>query len=423
MAGKKEDKFSNCYRLDSGGIIYPYIAKADWNQVFRLEAELDEDVDVQCVVKALTNLQKKFPSFFVNIEKRKVLYLLRKTDELPEIVPEKKICRQFDLLQKEHPLFRMTYKGSRLGIELFHSVSDGNGAIVFFINIIAEYYAVKGMKIQKTNKLFEHGFNFEKRDTENSFLRVFEQGGISSSRSEKPAYQYNGGKADSDFHLTTFKIQLDSLKKKAAEYGATVTLFLAAVYTKALCKCAVADGCTDSVKIEIPLDLRRRFDSVTLRNFSLYFITDTSPEYANRSLGDVIEVLRPQFESGADTKKLRNDIYTNVSQSEMAVFKGMPIFMKKAILKFGNSIYGERLFTSPLSNIGVVNLPDEIKNRIKSFGFIIGRTLKNTVYSGVVTLNGTLYWSLSSVALNTAAEHNIIHILNKAGIAFEIKER
>ena len=38
----KKDKFSDCYKLDHGGIIYPYIAKADWNQVFRLEAELDE---------------------------------------------------------------------------------------------------------------------------------------------------------------------------------------------------------------------------------------------------------------------------------------------------------------------------------------------------------------------------------------------
>ncbi len=42
----KKDKFSDCYKLDHGGIIYPYIAKADWNQVFRLEAELDEDIDV-----------------------------------------------------------------------------------------------------------------------------------------------------------------------------------------------------------------------------------------------------------------------------------------------------------------------------------------------------------------------------------------
>ena len=45
MAIGKKDKFPNCYRLDSGGIIYPYIAKSDRNQVFRLEAELDEDID------------------------------------------------------------------------------------------------------------------------------------------------------------------------------------------------------------------------------------------------------------------------------------------------------------------------------------------------------------------------------------------
>ena len=74
----KKDKFSDCYKLDHGGIIYPYIAKADWNQVFRLEAELDEDIDVQSVLKALQNLRERFPSFFVIMEKRKILYLLKK---------------------------------------------------------------------------------------------------------------------------------------------------------------------------------------------------------------------------------------------------------------------------------------------------------------------------------------------------------
>ena len=408
----KKGIFSDCYKLDHGGIIYPYIAKNGWNQVFRLEATLDENVDVQSVVAALENLQKEFPSFFVALENRKRFYLLKKIQDLPEIVPETKLCRQFDLENQDHPLFRITYKGKRIGIELFHSVADGNGAIIFFFNLIAEYYTVRGFDIPRDDQIFHHGMRYEHKDTENSFFKVFQQqGGKTASRAEKPAYQYNDMVQDSDLRLTVFSMPANLFKTTAKMYEATVTEFIAAIYTKALCMCAQDEQSENDVKIEIPLDLRRRFSSATLRNFSLYFITSVPKEYANLDLSAIIEILHEQFVKGADTAKLRNDIYTNVSQAEMPLFRMLPTKLKKAVLKIGNSLYGERLLTSPLSNLGVVKLPPELSAHVENLGFIIGRTLKNTLYSGVVTYNGTLYWDLSCVVESRKVEDRILKIL------------
>lgn len=421
---KAHNILQNCYKLDHGGIIYPYIAKSDWNQVFRLEATLDETIDVQCVVTALQNLREQFPSFFVVLEERTRIFLLKKTDDLPEIIPEKKLCRQFDLLNTEHPLFRITYKGQRLGMELFHSVADGNGAIIFFINLIAEYYLVRGFEFSKDDPVFKHGLRYEKRDTENSFLDVFkQQGGSTSSRSEKPAYQFNDSVQDSELRLTTFEIPANLLKTKAKMYEASVTEFLAAIYTKALCISAFKEQSNKDIKIEIPLDLRRRFDSATLRNFSLYFMTSVPPEYAERDISDILVLIKEQFKKGADMKKLRNDIYTNVSQSELPFFRVLPNTVKKALLKVGNSIYGERLFTTPLSNVGVMKLPDALENHVNSLGFIIGRTLKNTIYSGIITFKGTLFWNLTSVATSKKAEENIVDVLRELGIDVDVSVR
>lgn len=169
--------------------------------------------------------------------------------------------------------------------------------------------------------------------------------------------------------------------------------------------------------------MRRRFDSATLRNFSLYFITSISADRAYNSIDSIAGELKPQFAAGADNKKLRNDVYTNVSQSEMLIFKGLPRFMKKGVLKLGNSIYGERLFTSPFSNIGIVTMPDELKKHVKSLGFIIGKTLKNTVYSGIISFDETLYWSVSCVAEKKDLENNIASILKDEGISFNMTER
>ncbi|MCR5150872.1 MAG: hypothetical protein K6B52_06570 [Clostridiales bacterium] len=420
----KIKELTDGYFLDHGGIIYPYIAKPDWNQVFRLEAELDEKIDVQNIVSSLTQLRRKFPSFFVTIEKRKYFVVLKKTVSLPDIVPEGGLCLPFDLAEKSKPLFRITYSQNRLGMELFHSVADGTGAMIFFANLIAQYYINEGRKIDTSSDIFNHGFKFEKSDTENSFLKAFDPKAKNSSRSEKPAYQYGSGKPEGELSLTTFKTDVNVLKDYAKGINATVTELLVAVYTKALCMCAINEDKTDkNIKIEVPMNLRKRYDSTTLRNFSLYFITSAPPDCADASLEDIVEILKPQFVLGSNTKKLTQDIHTNVSQSEMPVFKALPNFVKKGLLKVGSAMYGERLFTSPLSNIGVITLPEDIKKHILSFGFVIGRTLKNTVYSGVLTYENELYWCLSSATKSDSLEKNIQKILGETGAQVQITKR
>ena len=122
------------YDLDGGGIIYPYLANGHWNHQFRTEVELDAPVDVPRIRRALEIIRPRFPSFFVVLAKHKGAYVLKKTDKLPEVVPEVGLCRTFDLKSEEHSLFRITYAGNRLGMEIFHSLSDGAGANVLFIN-------------------------------------------------------------------------------------------------------------------------------------------------------------------------------------------------------------------------------------------------------------------------------------------------
>lgn len=422
MAGKKKDGLDG-YRLDHGGIIYPYIAKSDWNQVYRIEALLTEPVDVQCIVKTLTRLRRKFPSFFVIIEKHKTMYLLKRTCELPEIVPEKTICRSFDLNDKEHPLFRITYKDNRLGMEIFHAVADGGGAIIVFLNIIAEYYRLKGVEIPSDNILFCHGDEYEQADTENSFLKVFAEGGETLSRSEKPAYQYKKGENECPLRLTSFLIPTAPFVEKAKQMEVSVTQLLTAVYTKAFCISAKDDESPKNIKIEVPLDLRKRFNSATLRNFSLYFITSVSSEHADSSIKEIADILKPQFKAGTDIGKLRNDVHTNVSQAEMKLFRVLPNTVKKVLLKLGNSIYGERLFTSPLSNMGKVELPAQLEEHIESIGFCIGKTLKNTVYSTVATYKGNIRWNVTSIASDDTLEKNIARILKEAGVEFSSEVR
>ena len=415
------------YSLDGGGIIYPYIASDDWNQQFRTEVELDAPVDIARIRKALETVRPRFPSFFVVLAKKGRQYVLERTEKLPEIVPETGLCKPFDLTNKDHALFRITYAGNRLGMEVFHSLADGAGANVLFINMLAEYYALAGETVDRSHPVFAHGGEYEEADTEDSFRRVHrELGGKTQKRAETKAYQYNGGRAEIPLRLTVFNLPIPELKTAAKACGASITVFLVSVYTQALARACLADGKranSRNIKIEVPMDMRKRFGSSTLRNFSLYFTTEADAACADRPLGEIAELLKPQFEAGTSVEKLQNDIYTNVSQEELPIFKMLPIALKKKFLKFGNIHLGERLFTSPFSNVGIFDLPPELVPHIKIANMMISKTRLNTLYSTTLSCGGNLSWSLTCVAEKHEIENLVAEVLTEAGVPFEMVER
>lgn len=415
------------YHLDGGGIIYPYIADDAWNQQFRTEVFLDEQIDLARIRKALEIVQPRFPSFFVVLAKRGRQYVLERTDKLPEIVPETGLCKPFDLTSKDHALFRITYAGDRLGMEVFHSLADGAGANVLFINLLAEYFALGGETVDRAHPVFAHGGEHEAADTEDSFRRVHrELGGVTQKRSGTEAYQYNGGRAEIPLRLTVFDLPIADLKAAAKACGASITVFLVAVYTKALARACLADGKranSRNIKIEVPMDMRKRFGSATLRNFSLYFITEASADCAERPLPEIVGLLKPQFEAGTDVAKLQNEIYTNVSQEELPIFKLLPIGLKRKFLRFGNLRFGERLFTSPFSNVGIFDLPEELVPHVKNVNMMISKTRLNTLYSTTLSYRGDLAWSLTSVVEKHEIESLVAEVLTEAGVSFDVVER
>ena len=422
MKNKKE-----YFQLDGGGIIYPYIASDDWNQQFRTEVELDAPVDIARLRRALEIVRPRFPSFFVVLAKRGREYVLERTEKLPEIVPETGLCKPFDLTNRDHALFRLTYAENRLGMEVFHSLADGAGANVLCINLLAEYYALTGEPVDRAHPVFAHGGEYEAADTEDSFRRVHnELGGRTQKRTETKAYQYNGGRAEIPLRLTVFDLPVPELKNAAKACGASITVFLVAVYTKALARACLADGKranSRNIKIEVPMDMRKRFGSETLRNFSLYFNTEAPADCAEKPLPEIVELLKPQFAAGTDVGKLQNDIYTNVSQEELPIFKLLPIGLKRKFLRFGNIMFGERLFTSPFSNVGIFDLPPELVGHVRVVNMMISKTRLNTLYSTTLSYRGNLAWSLTSVAAKHDAEDFVAEILTEAGVPFGRTER
>ena len=417
----KIEKTLNSLSLDSGGILYPYIATKSWAQGFRMEARLDETVDYPTLLQAVDRVRERLPYHFVTLSKSFLQYRLSTFQKPTDILIRQtdQLCKMFNVRDETQPVVRITYWDDCIGFELFHAVTDGYGASVVLKNILAEYYRVKGETIPVEDGIFSSDSQLQVNEIRDSFLDVFlRNNGKSSSRSEPAAYQYNHAKATGTLRLTTFELPIAELKKCASEHHVSVTQYLAAIYTKALSECAEAEQNRKPVKVEIPLNMRNRFLSHTLRNFSLYFMTCVSPEETRKGIEDILQKMKQQFRSGTDLQKLINDVKANVGQANTPVFRIMPRRLKHVILKAGTTIYGERLQTSPFSNLGVVKMPEELEKHIRSFGFMIGQTQVNTVYAAAVTFKDTLYWDITSVVREDRIETLLEKTLSECGVPY-----
>ena len=417
----KIEKTLNSLSLDSGGILYPYIATKSWAQGFRMEARLDEAIDYETLLQAVDRVRQRLPYHFVTLSKSFLQYRLSAFQKTTDFLIQQtdQLCKMFHVRDETQPVVRITYWDDCIGFELFHAVTDGYGASVVLKNIIAEYYRVKGETIPAQDDIFSSESQLQVNEIRDSFLDVFlRSNGKSSSRSEPAAYQYNHAKATGTLRLTTFELPIDELKKRASAHHVSVTQYLTAIYTKALSDCAEAEQSRKPVKVEIPLNMRNRFLSHTLRNFSLYFMTCMSPEETRKGIEEILQKMKQQFHSGTDLQKLINDVKANVGQANMPVFRMMPRRLKHVILKAGTTIYGERLQTSPFSNLGVVKMPDELEKHVKSFGFMIGQTRVNTVYAAAVTFRNTLYWDITSVVQEDRIETVLEETLRECGVPY-----
>ena len=127
-------------RLDNAAKIYPAARRPNWSNVFRLSATLTEPVDTAVLQSALDVTVRRFPSIATRLRRGVFWYYLQQLKHAPTIREE----HSYPLSGMSHEetrqcAFRVIVYENRIAIELFHSLTDGNGALIFLKTLVAEY--------------------------------------------------------------------------------------------------------------------------------------------------------------------------------------------------------------------------------------------------------------------------------------------
>ena len=166
MAQKK--KVFSWVRLDNSAKIYPAARRRNWSNVFRESVTLREEVDVAVLEKALDVTVKRFPTIVARLRKGMFWYYLQEVEAPPAIREEHSYPLAFmSGREMRSCALRVLVYHNRIAVEFFHSLTDGNGALVFLKSLTAEYLGQKhGITIP-----CEHGV-LDRRETPTANLGI-----------------------------------------------------------------------------------------------------------------------------------------------------------------------------------------------------------------------------------------------------------
>ena len=154
---------SQWYRLDNAGILYSALQREEYSAIYRFSALMTEPVRPAALQNAIDRVLPRFPSFAVRIRRGLFWYYLE-----PNTAPGPFL--KADVANPCQPV-RFYYYRNRISLEVFHALSDGAGALIFFRTLLAEYLRQTGIRVPAGNGVLDLEEPPRKEELEDAYAR------------------------------------------------------------------------------------------------------------------------------------------------------------------------------------------------------------------------------------------------------------
>lgn len=225
----------NQLELDTAATMFSLSFCDNHRSLIRISVTMNEDIDIMILQSALNTIIPRFHMTF---------------DDLA-------ICA-----------FKVFTTENQVILEYFHAISDGYGGSVFLKSLIAEYIRIRyAVSISYSSEVFNIKEEPKKEEIQDGYSEI---AGSAGKRIDMSIEYSVKGEKDKKLDITELTFNTDELLGCASEYGVTLTAFLSGVLTLALFDLQKQEKRTQKeIRLSIPIDLRRRFQRNSLRNFTL----------------------------------------------------------------------------------------------------------------------------------------------------------
>lgn len=400
-------------KLDNAGKIFPPTANRQDTKVFRFSCELYDDVDSKTLQSALDKTVEDFPIFKSAMRKGLFWYYLKPFDERAIVREENKPpCSEIYNPNKYGLLFNVTYYAKRINLEVYHSLTDGTGAMQFLKTLVYYYITLK-YPAEFSDIDYDASY-YEK--AEDSFSKYYEKSEKKALKAPR-AYQIKGTKTpENRIKVITGIASVKSVLEKAHEYNTTVSVLLTAIFLMSINKHAGLSAKKRPIVLTVPVNLRNYFESSSARNFFCTMNVGYLFGNDNDSIDDVIKSVSQSFKTQLTKEKLAAKMngYSEIERNIFARITPLPI--KDAVMGIAGEITDSKA-TGAISNIGKVVMPDGFEKYIRLFDVFIST---EKLQMCLCSYKDNLTLSFSSAFMNTEIQKDFFRTLTSLGIDIQI---
>jgi hypothetical protein len=426
MEGQSADHQRDWLTLDNAAQIYP-AAFSEWSpDVYRLSVTLKEPVRVSALQQALRRVFPRFPYFQVHLQRGLFWYYLQRDDDIPELRPLSTVpVSVMPGPTGSAHLLRVQAGGSTIAVDFSHVLTDGTGAVRFFGTLVTQYLRQRGVLITSWKPFFDPDEPPSPAEFEDAYNKYFDRD-LPGPQRLSPAYHLPDPPR-SCYRIITGRMPVDEMLVLSRNHGVSLTEYLVAVYMHSLAqvRASAADDKSGRgiLRIEVPVDMRRFYPSLTMRNFSLYASPEIDLRLGTYSFDAIVKRVHHSMTLQVDRRELSRQVSRNVRAQRNPFIRIMPLFLKDRLLLFIRKWLGERLYSGVLTNIGRIDVPEEIIPHVSEFGLMLGPNPSMKSSCAVLSYKDNLSISLGSVIESRETERLFFSHITGEGVRVIVSER
>lgn len=415
-------------RLDNAAKIYPASETDATPAVFRISVTLAEPVRIRELQQALDRIIARVPYYQVHLRRGFFwFYLNRHSDPIRvRPLPESPVS-QILLRRRNEQLLRVYARGGTVAVDFSHVLTDGYGAMRFLASLIVDYLRLIGHEIDPGPLLMNPGEPVPREEYEDAFQGLYRPG-VPKAPDLEPAYHVGGVPLLRGYRTVAGRMPVAEALAAAKRRGVTLTEYLVALYMDSIADVYrhqanhVIKPRHKIIRIEVPVNMRRRYPSQTMRNFSLFVSPEIDMRLGSWSLDEITKRVHHEMNIQIDPNELARQIARNVGGERNALVRILPRVVKYAYLSYLRHTIGERSYSGVVSNLGRFILPDAARPFVKAVGFTLGPNLGYKTCVAVVSYGDELYVTLGSVIQNRAVERGLFRRVAADGVQLIVSE-
>ena len=393
------------YAVDNSAILYLALMRKHHTNVYRFTMTMTEPVCPETLQKAVDRVTPRFPTIIAGFKPGFFGYTVVPAQP-PRVQPDPGLLITMLREEIERCAWRIFYRENQITFEAFHALTDGYGAVASFTTLVAEYLRLRhGACIPPELPLRPVAELPRDRELEDSY-EIHESGDPLHLPSRYSWQLPKSANHSWKVHTCARVYATGDILAAARRLGVSATGLFSGLMASAIMELQHRrrERRRRPVRIMVPVDLRRMFESTTLRNFILYALPTMEPGEERLPLGELLKKFHRQIQDQVQKQRMSRIMAYNVRAQASPLFRLIPRGVKCFVMRSAYRFFGESNSSITLTNLGGVRLPEEMAPYVENLEVILTPRAGSPYNCAIISLGDKLTVNLSRFGTDKALE-------------------